>query len=613
MWRPLARRALLYRRTSLPRKLHLPVNLQVANRPPPLTHESASRLSFFSSTYHFHQNPRFFSSDSAEIRDDLPPEPLISEDNETTGGFDFSGLNESGGFEDEDSIFDGATETPDVNHGFGELFGESVAFGENMDSAEEGVGLVEENDAENVESLLSLLQSSDVVHGSIIPHLERMNLTLDNDLVMKVLQTPCVSGENLIGFLRWVLKKWRFKLTSEVLNELVRSICTRNRRREVYALWDLINEVAEKEKGVVSSECLNEVIAELSKLGKGKAAFEVFNKFEEFGCASNADTYYLTIEALCKRSFYNWAWSVCEKMLTADKLPDAGKVGKIISYLCKGGMGKDAHLVYLYAKDKKINLPRSCMNIVVSSLCRLEKTNKETYEEINKELDRETVSSALEMLGEYSAEDRKYAIKPYSSVIKKLCWIEDVERAKKLLLEMIEFGPPPGNSAFNFVINGLTKSENMEEALSMMKLMESRGLRPDVYTYCVIMSGLVKAGEMDEACKILDEAKKKHSKLTPVAYHTLIRGFCRLEQFDKAVNLLGEMRQHGVQPQHDEYNKLIKSLCFKALDWETAEKLHEDMNANGIVLNGRTKALIAAVKDLQEVAGAETAETTASA
>lgn len=601
MWRPLARRTLLYRRPAPPRKLHLPVNPQVANRSPPLSVGSASRFSSFSSTFHFHQNPRFFSSNSAESHDDPLPEPLNSEDNETHGELDFSGLNESGEFENEDSIFDGAADSPDVNHGLAEFFDGSAH------TLEESVELVKENVAEKVERLLSLLQSSGVVSGSIEPHLEGLGLALDDDLVMKVLQTPCVPGENLISFFQWGLEKPEFKLTSQVLDALVGSICTQNGKREVYALWDLVNEVGEKEKGVVSLECLNKIIAELSRLGKAKAAFDVFNKVEEFGCASNADTYFLTIEALCKRSFYSWAWSVCEKMLSADKLPDAARVGKIISYLCKGGMGKDAHLVYLYAKDKKIDLPRSSINSVISSLCRIEKTNKETYETINKELDRDTVSLALEMLNEYSAKERRHAITPFSSVITKLCWIEDVDRAKKLLLEMIESGPPPGNAIFNSVINGLTKSENTAEALSLMKMMESRGLRPDLYTYTVIMSGLVRAGEMDEACKIFDEAKKKHSKLNPSAYHTLIRGFCKLEQFDKAVNLLGEMRQHGVQPQHDEYNKLIKSLCFKALDWETAEKLHADMNANDLVLNGRTKALITAVRELQEGASTETA------
>ncbi|CAI9786609.1 unnamed protein product [Fraxinus pennsylvanica] len=220
--------------------------------------------------------------------------------------------------------------------------------------------------------------------------------------------------------------------------------------------------------------------------------------------------------------------------------------------------------------------------------------------EIDKETDKESVSLALEMLNDYTTEDRMHAIKPFSSVIRKLCWIEDVERAKRLLHEMIDVGPPPGNAIFNTVISGLAKVGDMDEAMKIMRLMESRGLKPDVYTYSVVMSGYAKGSAMEEACKIFEEAKKKHSKLSPVTYHTLIRGFCKLEQYDVAVNLLQEMKDYGVHPNHDEYNKLIKSLCLKALDWETAEKLREEMKENDLTLNGRTTALINAVKELQE-------------
>ncbi|GFP89853.1 pentatricopeptide repeat-containing protein at3g02650 mitochondrial [Phtheirospermum japonicum] len=599
MWRPLARRASLYRRTPAPRLrptiLHPQVPRHQSSTPPLPSIQSASHFSLFSRTSHFNQNPRFFSSSSAENHEDPPTEQLISEGNETASGFDFNAPNlfdespnpES---ENEDSIFDGAV---------GDFDG-SVALDGNLDVEDEGLGQVKTNDAEKVENLLSMLQSSGTISGSLESNLEEMDLVLDDQFILKVLETPCIRGENLIGFFKWVLKKSEFKSGKVMLDALVSAVCIENRKREAYNLWDLVNEINEKERGVVSTKSLNALIAEFSRLGKGKAAFDVFNKFDEFGCELNDDTYYLTIEALCKRSFKDWASSVCEKMLSADKLPDSEKVGKIITYLCKGGLTKDAHLVYIYAKDKKINPPKSSINFLISSLSRIETADKKTEKEINKELDRETISLALEMLSDYTAENRKHAIKPFSSVIKKLCWIQDVDGAKKLLLEMIEHGPPPGNAVFNCVINGLTKNGNTEEAVSVMRLMEKRGLKPDVYTYSVIMSGYARNGEMERACAIFEEAKKNHSKLSPVTFHTLIRGFCKLEQYDKAVSLLGEMKAYGVNASHDEYNKLIKSLCFKALDWETAEKLEEEMRANGVILNGRTKALISAIKELKE-------------
>ncbi|MCD7458336.1 hypothetical protein HAX54_037951 [Datura stramonium] len=466
----------------------------------------------------------------------------------------------------------------------------------------------EEVDLEKLESVLSLLQSSGILDGSIESSLEEIGLSLNEEFVVRVLETPYVPGENLISFFKWALKKPEFLVTSRAVELLVTAICIEG--RNVYALWDLVKEIGEKEKRILSAEILNELIALLSRLGKGKAAFEIFNKFGELGCAPNADTYYFTIEALSRRSIYDWASTVCEKMLNADMLPGAEKVGKIVSFLCKGNKSRDAHLVYLLAKEKNINLPVSSIKFLISSLCRKD----------------ESVKLAIEMLDEFPEKERKHAIKSFSYVINGLCRAkdvtgekqlrsycsEDIQEAKNLLLKMIDEGPPPGNAVFNTVINALSKKGEMGEARKLLKMMEDRGLKPDVYTFSVLMSGYAKGGEMEEACKILDEAKKKHSKLSPVTYNTIIRGYSKLEQYDKALELLGEMKEYGVQPNADEYNKFIQSLCLKALDWTTAEKLLEEMKENGLHLNAITKGLVRAVKELeQEEVGTNEIMTTA--
>ncbi|KAF5188175.1 Pentatricopeptide repeat-containing protein [Thalictrum thalictroides] len=152
--------------------------------------------------------------------------------------------------------------------------------------------------------------------------------------------------------------------------------------------------------------------------------------------------------------------------------------------------------------------------------------------------------------------DRKYAIKPFACVVRSLCRIKDTEGAKKLLLKMIDEGPPPSNAVFNFVISGLSKAGEMDEVMGLVKVMESRGLRPDVYTYSVIISGYG-AVECDEG------------------------EWCRTNS--------------------DEYNKMIQSLCLKAVDWRTAEKLLEEMKEKGLYLKESTKGLVRAVKELEEM------------
>ncbi|KAJ6314521.1 hypothetical protein OIU78_018074 [Salix suchowensis] len=389
-----------------------------------------------------------------------------------------------------------------------------------------------EIDVEKLDNVLSLLQS--IVDESLESTLDSFSLVLHEEFVVKVLETPLVLGENLIRFFKWAMKKQDLSVTTRVIDVLVSSICSRDlRRKNAYALWDLVREIGEKNEGLVSVGSLNQLIALLSKLGKGKAVLEVFDKSKDFGCVPDSETYYYTIEALCRRSFYDWAWIVCEKMLDQGPLPDSEKI-------------------------------------------------------------------ALEMLNDFEGEAQKYAIKPFSSVIRGLCRIKDLDGAKQLLLKMIAEGPPPGNAVFNTIISGYCKGGDMKEAVEIMKLLESRGLKPDVYTYTVIISGYSNGGQMEEACYILSEAKKKHSKLSPVTYHALIRGYCKLEQFDKALELLAEMEKFGVQPNVDEYNKLIQSLCLKSLDWGTAEKLFAEMKEKGLYLNSITRSLITAVKELEE-------------
>lgn len=531
------------------------------------------------------RNHRFLSNFSANPRDEdhtAPPGGNVVtfvprfEGESWAKGLD-AGENADSKFED---VF--AIENGDLTEGFGadgaeEIDGEEQS---SVDAGEDGAP-GEDNDAEKLENLLSLLQST--VDGSFESSLNKMNLDLKEDFVVKVLETPLILGENLIQFFNWAVKKKRSVVTTRVVDALVVAVCSDARKSNAYALWDLVKEVGEKDGGILSVESLNKVICLLSSLGKGKAALEVFNKFGDFGCVPNAETYYFTIEALSKRSFYDWAWSVCEKMLHENILPDNEQVGKIMSWLCKGDKAKDAFDVYVLAKEEKKEPPRSNVNFLINSLCQKD----------------DTVELALKMLDDFSEKERKYAIKSFSPVIGGLCRKKDVDGAEKLLSKMIAQGPHPGNAVFNYIVNGYSKAGDMEKAKKIIKLMGTRGLKPDIYAYTVVISGYANGGQMDKACEVLAEAKKKHSKLIPATYHTLIRGYCKLDEFDKALDLFGEMEEYGVRPNHDEYNKMIQSLCLKNLDWRRAEKLLDEMKGKGLHLNGMTKGLIKAVKELE--------------
>nr|GMC80257.1 serine/threonine-protein phosphatase 7 long form homolog [Ipomoea batatas] len=74
-----------------------------------------------------------------------------------------------------------------------------------------------------------------------------------------------------------------------------------------------------------------------------------------------------------------------------------------------GNKARDAHLVCKAAKGNGISLPQSSVNLLIKSLC-----DKD-----------EDVYSALEMVQEFSQDERKHAIYSFSSVIQGLCRPKD--------------------------------------------------------------------------------------------------------------------------------------------------------------------------------------------
>lgn len=403
-------------------------------------------------------------------------------------------------------------------------------------------------------------------------------------------------------------------------------------KMDAYLLWDSVKAMGSV-PGSVSTPLLNEMIAIFWKLKKSKAALEVFSKFDEFGCTPDSNSYYLAIEAARKKSRILSACEVCEKMIGSGCFPSGEKVSRILDFLCHGKKVRVAHSLYLAAKENKIQIPISALDLLVGALARND----------------ETIGTALELLEEYQGESLKHAGKSFATVVHALCRtgkVEDannlltrmvqleeyqgeslnnagntfatvvhglcrkkkLEDAKALLMRMVNVGPAPGKAVFNFVITALSKQGEMEEAKGLMRVMESQGISPDIYTYTAVMSGYTKGGMIDEAHALLREAKKIYPKLNRVTYHLLIRGYCKMEEFEKAIECLKEMKKDGLQPNVDEYDKLIQSLCLKGMDWRKAEKLLEELEDSGLCLKGLTRSLIVAVKELEEEMQSKTSQ-----
>ncbi|AET00775.1 PPR containing plant protein [Medicago truncatula] len=66
-----------------------------------------------------------------------------------------------------------------------------------------------------------------------------------------------------------------------------------------FFLWDLLKTTGHYQTGLLNARILNKLIEFFSIMGReGKAAHDVFHKFEAFQCEPNQDTYYFTVQGV---------------------------------------------------------------------------------------------------------------------------------------------------------------------------------------------------------------------------------------------------------------------------------------------------------------------------
>jgi pentatricopeptide repeat protein len=362
------------------------------------------------------------------------------------------------------------------------------------------------------------------------------------------------------------------------------------KKKDILYLWNLLKHIGHYQTGILNTRILNELIRFFRYMGegrwivgycfyeyiwdKGKAALDVFHKFELFQCVPNQDTYIFTLQTICGRDcstdVLQQAASICQKMVLQPDtlLPDDVKIlAPLLTWFYENNMIKEAYALYGAANEKRKRNPNWGLDLdrllpyrifEFDTLC----SRKET---VHFALDLLTVIDIPEEV-EHKEEGTK--LSHCLEVIKGFCRFNDFDAAKQLIFKMIADGPlpRPSKQVFNVIIKAYVDAGEIGQALEMVMLLESIGLHTyDVLT-CGNANGRYYTG-MEQAKEILEEAKKKDSKLiVALLYHTLIFINCEQQNFDKALKLLTEMKDFGLSINLDEYHKLIHPLCLNDKD-----------------------------------------------
>jgi len=191
----------------------------------------------------------------------------------------------------------------------------------------------------------------------------------------KFLETPNVPPHNLIHFVVWAWKKNKNIVTTPVLESLVTSICSPDhteydvelRKNNILLLWDLLKRIGHYQSGLLNTQILNQLLGFFRYMeDEGKAALEIFHKFEVFQCVPNQDTYIFTLHALFSTScstdvvLQQQAASICQKMVLHPEtlLPDDGDIlGRLFTWFSEANMIEEARSLYLAANEKRKRNP----------------------------------------------------------------------------------------------------------------------------------------------------------------------------------------------------------------------------------------------------------------
>ncbi|XP_078175188.1 uncharacterized protein LOC144568692 [Carex rostrata] len=171
------------------------------------------------------------------------------------------------------------------------------------------------------------------------------------------------------------------------------------------------------------------------------------------------------------------------------------------------------------------------------------------------------IEKAEKMLHNIISKELQPNVVTYNNLIYGLCNIGEIEKAEEVLHNMISKRIKPNVVTYNSLIYGLCNKGEIEKAEEVLHSMISKRIKPNVMTYNNLIHGLCKKGETEKAEEVLHSMISKRIKPNVFTYYPLIGGLCKKGEIEKAKVLLHSMISEGIEPDDRTYLTLIDELA----------------------------------------------------
>ncbi|GMI84509.1 hypothetical protein like AT5G18390 [Hibiscus trionum] len=328
---------------------------------------------------------------------------------------------------------------------------------------------------------------SNIVRREVHPEraLNRMNLSVNSELVFRVLRSCSNSPTESLCFFSWA--RSHYTPTSVEFEELIKILI---RHRKYESMWKTIQQM-QKQQLTLSCDTLSFIIEEYGRNGLIDQAVEVFNKSTNLGCKQTVSVYNSLLFALCEVKMFHGAYALIRRMIRKGEVPDKRTYAILVNGWCSAGKMKEAQDFLEDMSKKGFNPPVRGRDLLIEGL-----------------LNAGYLESAKKMVRRMTKEGFVPDIATFNSLVETICKTEELQKtgqfddAFSFFGEMKIKGHSPNRPVYTMLITMCGRGGRFVEAANYLVEMTELGLAPISRCFDMVTDGLKNCGKHDLAKRI---------------------------------------------------------------------------------------------------------------
>ncbi|KAL1828038.1 hypothetical protein ACET3Z_006450 [Daucus carota] len=369
--------------------------------------------------------------------------------------------------------------------------------------------------------------------------LDNVDVELSSELVAKVVNRGCLSGEAMVRFFEWARNRDEIGERIDVYNVIVKAL---GRRKCFDHVMEMLSEM--RLRGVIPNyETLFVVMDSFVKGKQVSRAIKMFLCLDEFGWKCDTEALNVVLGCLCKRSY------LCSACLLVKKMKGKVEFSVVTYNIVMSGWARCGNVCefekWLEAMVGDGFEPDSCTHsYLIECLGRAGRMDE-----------------AVEIFENLEKDGCVADICVYNAMMFNFLQIGDCDGCLRYYERMLRVKCDPNTDTYVRIIYGFLKARRVSDAIEMFDEMIGRGITPNTGTVTSFIELLCSYGPPHAMLMIYKKARKAGCIISLSAYKLLLMRLARFGKCGMMLNIWDEMQESGYYSDVEVYQHIIIGLC----------------------------------------------------